>query len=155
MDERARVSRLFAWDAWANRETLASLERAGAPPRQALGRFAHLLATEHLWFDRLQRRPASLPVWPAFDLARCASEVESAAGLWPPYLGALTAAVFESSIDYVNSKGERFESRVADVLLHVVTHGSYHRGQIAADLRASGAEPAYTDYVHATRLGLV
>jgi uncharacterized damage-inducible protein DinB len=34
-------------------------------------------------------------------------------------------------------------------------HGTYHRGQIAAALRASGATPAVTDFIHAVRLGLI
>jgi uncharacterized damage-inducible protein DinB len=29
----------------------------------------------------------------------------------------------------------------------------YHRGQIAADMRASGVEPVYTDFIHAVRQG--
>jgi uncharacterized damage-inducible protein DinB len=37
----------------------------------------------------------------------------------------------------------------------VVIHSAYHRGQIAADVRAAGHEPAYTDFIHATRTGRV
>jgi uncharacterized damage-inducible protein DinB len=39
------------------------------------------------------------------------------------------------------------------VLTHVVLHGAYHRGQIAADLRAAGLEPPYTDFIEAARRG--
>jgi uncharacterized damage-inducible protein DinB len=34
-------------------------------------------------------------------------------------------------------------------------HSGYHRGQIAAAVRESGGEPAYTDYIHAVRQGLI
>jgi uncharacterized damage-inducible protein DinB len=37
------------------------------------------------------------------------------------------------------------------VLLHVVSHGAYHRGQIASDLRNSGGEPVLTDFIHWVR----
>jgi uncharacterized damage-inducible protein DinB len=37
----------------------------------------------------------------------------------------------------------------------VTIHGSYHRAQIAAAVRESGREPAYTDFIHATRRGLL
>jgi uncharacterized damage-inducible protein DinB len=36
-----------------------------------------------------------------------------------------------------------------------VVHGGYHRGQIAAAVREAGGEPAYTDFIHAVRAGLV
>ena len=59
------------------------------------------------------------------------------------------------SLAYKNSKGESFTSQKQDVLLHVVMHSAYHRGQIAADMRAAGFTPAYTDFVHAVRQGFV
>jgi uncharacterized damage-inducible protein DinB len=34
-------------------------------------------------------------------------------------------------------------------------HSSYHRGQIAADMRAAGVTPAFTDFIHAVRQGFV
>lgn len=42
-----------------------------------------------------------------------------------------------------------------DVLTHVIMHSVYHRGQIAAEVRASGSEPAYTDFIEAIRRGFV
>jgi uncharacterized damage-inducible protein DinB len=44
---------------------------------------------------------------------------------------------------------------VGDILTHVVAHSAYHRGQIAAAVRAAGGAPAYTDFIHAARRGLV
>jgi uncharacterized damage-inducible protein DinB len=37
------------------------------------------------------------------------------------------------------------------MLVHVALHGQYHRGQVALLLRASGFEPATTDYIAWTR----
>lgn len=53
------------------------------------------------------------------------------------------------------AKGDSFSSTIEDILQHVITHSAYHRGQIAADLRTSGSTPAYTDFIHATRNGLI
>jgi len=44
---------------------------------------------------------------------------------------------------------------VGDVLTHVVTHSGYHRGQIASAIRSDGGTPAYTDFIHAARQGLI
>jgi len=46
-------------------------------------------------------------------------------------------------------------STVGDILTHVAMHGAYHRAQIAAAVRESGREPAYTDFIHAVRQGFV
>ena len=39
--------------------------------------------------------------------------------------------------------------------MHVLMHSAYHRGQIAADMRAAGLTPAYTDFIHSVRQGFV
>jgi len=58
-------------------------------------------------------------------------------------------------VSYSNSKGEPWTSTVEEILTHLVIHSAYHRGQIASDLRSAGQEPAYTDYIHAVRQGLI
>jgi uncharacterized damage-inducible protein DinB len=67
----------------------------------------------------------------------------------------LSAIDLVRSVAYVNSKGEDWTTAVDDILFHVVLHSTYHRGQVAHVLRAGGATPAYTDYVHCVRSGLV
>ena len=58
-------------------------------------------------------------------------------------------------VGYRNSLGEYWTSTVGDILTHVAMHGAYHRAQIAAALRESGCTPAYTDFIHAARQGLI
>lgn len=51
------------------------------------------------------------------------------------------------AIQYANSKGDVFENRVEDILLHIINHSTYHRAQIATECRNSGIEPLSTDYI--------
>ena len=51
------------------------------------------------------------------------------------------------TVSYTNSKGQPFQNTVQEVLFHVVNHSTYHRGQIAADLKRAGIEPPVTDYI--------
>jgi len=155
VDARAHFRRLFAHDAWANRATLESLERARSAPVQSLERFAHVLAAERLWYERLAGLPQSTPVWPAADRERARAELEALAALWDAFVAGLDDARLAAQARYVNSKGEPWTSTTADVLTHVALHSSYHRGQIAADLRATGEAPAYTDFIQAARTGLL
>jgi uncharacterized damage-inducible protein DinB len=74
---------------------------------------------------------------------------------WKNYLTNLSPDDLEKQIDYRNSKGEAWSSRVDDVLTHVVMHSAYHRGQIALEMREAGLQPAYTDFIHGVRQGFV
>jgi len=147
------IRRLFEYDYWANREALASLAAAGSPPPAALKRMAHIVAAEVLWLARLERRVAPLAVWPDLTLSQCAMWLGDVERQWRKYLAGLTSARLAERVEYVNSRGESFGNTVEDILMHVVVHSAYHRGQIAADVRAAGHQPAYTDFIHAVRSG--
>jgi uncharacterized damage-inducible protein DinB len=149
------IKRLFSYDDWANREVLAALKAAGTPPARSVTWLAHIIAAETVWFDRLLMQKQTLPVWPQFTLEQCRTEIEKLAGLWKTYLSSLGEAGLSAPLNYQNTKGESFTSQKQDILMHVIMHSAYHRGQIAADMRASGFTPAYTDFIHGVRQGFV
>lgn len=149
------TDRDFAYDAWANQETLRSLQRLPSPPPQAVARLAHIAAAQQLWWERAQGVPQSMPVWPALALEECAPLLAATAGRWRALVATLGDAELGRAVVYTNTRGERFESTLGDIARHVVLHGAYHRGQIASDVRAAGGEPAYTDFIHAVRAGHV
>jgi len=149
------IRNLFSYDDWANREILGSLQALSTPPERSVKLLAHILSAERLWLERLLVQKQTLPVWPLSTLAQCKLEVDQLPGLWKNYLTALGEAGLARSLNYKNTKGESFSSQKQDILLHVVMHSAYHRGQIAADMRAAGFTPPYTDFIHAVRLGFV
>ena len=153
-DELTRIRRLLEHDGWANTEALAAL-RAGPAPEKARAWMAHIIGAERVWLARIREEPAAMPVWPDLDLDRCAAELPELQGDWMRLLESLDDDGLREGVGYRNSKGEFWTSTVADILTHVALHASYHRGQIAAAIREAGGTPAYTDYVHAVRTGLV
>ena len=148
------LQRLFAYDAWANAESLKAVRDAGAPAA-AVRLMAHVAAAEQLWKGRLRSDPAPVVVWPESSLDEIASPLDRLGRAWPTFVAGLSSVDLAQSVAYVNSKGEAWNTSVEDILLHVVLHSAYHRGQVAYVLRAGGATPAYTDYVHCIRSGLV
>ena len=155
MNMHAHLSRLFAYDDWANREVLAALAKAPAAPPKSLKLLAHIVAVEHLWFSRLLQDGEKVAVWPDLTLAQCSTQAVAMPALWQKYLESLTQEQLAQTVAYVNSKGESWTSARQDVLLHVVMHSAYHRGQIASDMRAAGQEPACTDFIQGVRQGEV
>lgn len=155
MDLLKRLRRQFAYDAWANREVLAGLKANLHPPAQPLQLLAHILSAERLWLERIRKQPQSLPVWPDFTRDQCEAQIADLARLWREFLGQLSPTGLSQKVAYKNTKGEPWTSTVEDVLTHVLLHSAYHRGQIAGQVRAGGEAPAYTDFIHAARQGLL
>jgi uncharacterized damage-inducible protein DinB len=145
----------LTYDTWANREVLAAIGAAGGEDTRSLQLLAHILAAERVWLERLRQVTQSVPVWPKPALAWCQAEVENLGKEWHEYLELATAGDISQTISYKNTKGESWTSAIVDVLTHVVMHSAYHRGQIASHMRSIGMTPAYTDFIHGVRQGLV
>ena len=147
-------ARLFAYDRWANDEVIRALMRIAEPPQRAVKVMAHIIGTQYVWYARMTATSNDVPVWPDWNVKQTASAVDAIAARWAEIVGR-GQDFLGDEFSYANSKGEKWTSRNDDVLMHVIMHGAYHRGQIAAAIRASGNPPPYTDYVQATRAGLL
>ena len=149
----AYIREMFVYDDWANHLSLRSLTEMEHPPERARKVMAHIVAAELLWLSRLKQQTQPAPVWPEFGLADCERHMSALRRTWEQYLAELNDAGLDAAIEYTNSKGETYINAVRDVLMHVVMHGVYHRGQIASAVRDRAGEPAYTDYIEAVRKG--
>jgi uncharacterized damage-inducible protein DinB len=136
---------LFAHLDWANRLALETLR--ATPEPDAVRRLAHVLGAERVWLTRLRGEPQDTPVWPELTLGECERLAESNRAGYAAYLEGLAPDDLAREVDYVNSAGQAFRSRVDDILFHVALHGQYHRGQVALLVRGAGSAPAATDYI--------
>ncbi len=146
------LQKLFDYNHWANAEEVRHLRSLAAPPQRAVTVLAHIVGAEWLWLGRLRGQANPAVVWPDLTLDQCAEQIEELGREWKRELAAVD---MNKIIEYVNSKGERWSSRAEDVLMHGILHGAYHRGQIATLVRQGGETPAYTDYIHCIRQGLI
>ena len=150
------LARRFAYNAWANRESLRSLgSGSGAVPDRAGALIAHLIAAERLWLGRLGQPEgdAGHPVWPSFTLEESDAGLAGLARAWPAILARFDPDGLDRAVTYTNTRGESHTSTAADIFEHLLLHAHYHRGQIAALLGRAGMTPAITDFIHWVRSG--
>jgi uncharacterized damage-inducible protein DinB len=148
-----RLDLLRRHGAWADARLLAALEAAPTPPKGVLRELAHVRGAQATWLARIAGGEPSLAIWPELsvgELGRVGRELD---GSWHELHAGLNEADLDRAVRYANSRGERFETPLVDVLLHVALHGQYHRGKANAGLRAAGVEPASVDYIAWSRLG--
>ena len=148
-----RLERLIEHLAWADREVIRCLKRHSALPPNAVPLMAHVLAAEKVWLCRATGQgELAPPVWPRLSLDECdvmgVQNADALRQLAFPYDPERMGRI----VSYRNTRGDQFENALEDILLHVCMHGSYHRGQIAAVVRASGGEPINTDYITFVRM---
>ena len=130
---------------------LAGVRNASGPSPKVVEVYSHILGAEHVWLSRINAVAPRFAVWPALTIDE--AERLAAANIegYRMILSGITAETLDAPITYRNSAGDQFTSTLDDILTHVALHGSYHRGQIAASLRAAGQVPNPTDYIAFSR----
>ena len=133
---------------WANHQINKALQVSKGSIEKPLSLLAHILAAEKVWLTRINgEEAAALSIWPEYTLEQCEHVREQNKIGYQTLLSQLKDGDFSNVISYQNSKGIAFNTTISDILTHVLLHGSYHRGQIAALLSQAGEAPVNTDYI--------
>jgi len=146
--------RMLAYDRWANLEVLPVLHELKDPPARSVKLIAHIIGSQYLWHVRVSGVQNGVAIWPEWNVEQTATALPEISDKWTQ-LAVAGDDFLRAEISYANSKGERWTSRNEDILMHLVMHGAYHRGQISSDVRTHGFDPAYTDFIQPTRAGLL
>jgi uncharacterized damage-inducible protein DinB len=143
------IGRMYAHMEWADQRLLTLMNTVPLARLQpSLRLFSHLLASERVWMLRLRGEESGVQaIWPELTLDELNALAAANRSDYARYLEALGEDDLGGEVAYTNQRGISYRTEVGDILIHVAMHGSYHRGQIAAAVRAAGAEPVNTDYI--------
>jgi uncharacterized damage-inducible protein DinB len=160
MQFSSTIERHLAYDHWANGQSLASLEKLPAPPKQAVDLLAHLLGAEMCWIKRMTegRDAPGIEAWDSMQTLASLRVFwqDELPAMWKTFLADKTLSDPSRTFTVVDFAGNTSRPiRVEDALLHVLYHSPHHRGQVAALVRAAGGEPAPMEFLRAERAGAV
>jgi uncharacterized damage-inducible protein DinB len=159
----AEIQRLYDYNGWANECVLDSLRHIGqdlfASNRQAShgsirGVIAHIAAAEWIWLERWKGlSPTTLLPESEFETAEIATQrLRSIDRKLVEFTRQLRQTDLDGRREYKSTEGKAYSNVLSDMLLHLVNHSSYHRGQITTLLRQSGCVPQSTDFIRFIRL---
>ena len=146
---------LFRQKAAITEEFFAVLETVAAGDRvDAIRLLNHIHIVDRIFAAHLRGEPhgyaaTNTPETPALDALRAATLetnrwfVERAGGLTPAQLA--------EAVDFTFTDGQRGRMSREEMLAHVITHGSYHRGEVGQMLKRLSAAPPrdlLTAYLH-------
>lgn len=116
---------------------------------RALFLFSHVLNAQHIWASRIVY---TVPLYErmqihSIDQLDTISEKNTA-----DLKHIFDTLHLSHQIHYSNSDGSKFDNTVEEILFHVINHSTYHRGQIATQLKQNGINPPVTDFIILNRL---
>lgn len=139
---------LFAFDRWANRQTLSSLRSLADAPEELLDLIWHVFAATDHWLARIDgATPFESLAW---GDAHTVDDVETYASKLEPrtraFVESMSDARLAGEFDYENSSGISYRNVVADALQHVILHGVEHRAQVMREIGQRGGTPVELEY---------
>jgi uncharacterized damage-inducible protein DinB len=155
---------LFAYKAWANEELFAALANVDAKqhPSEAHSAIrvlnhvyvvdcifkAHLAGNAHGYKATNTKETPSL-----LALAAAVREVDA---WFLSYVANLPSASLQEQVRFTFTDGDAGLMNREEILMHVITHGGYHRGAAGQVMRGASAAPPrdlYTRFLHLSEPG--
>lgn len=139
------LNRLLKYQIWAMDRLFNQLEALPTVPPTALKLLQHIVNAESIWMSRVAGEKQVVGVWETLPLYDCKSlhlnSVQKLQTVLNNYQD------LEQVISYVNTSGDAFSDSMHDIIVHVLNHSTYHRAQIAKEMRMHNIDPINTDYI--------
>jgi uncharacterized damage-inducible protein DinB len=150
---------LFEYKAWANRELLDAIGKLDAvvypmESRLSIRLLNHTYVIDQIFTAHLLGKPhtyagANTPETPTLNALRAA--ITSSDGWLLSYARSLTEAQLREQVKFTFTDAAKGTMTREEILMHLITHGGYHRGAIGNILSQAGIAPPrdiLTVYLH-------
>lgn len=147
----------IAYSAWASGllvEVAAQLTPAeltqdfGTADKNVLGTLVHVFGADRIWLARLKGEPANTYLTDAdYQLSVLQHDWPKLYQRWKEWADSLTDETAQAELAYTDMRGNLWRQPIGHLVLHVVNHGTHHRGQVAGFLRTMGQVPPKLDLV--------
>jgi uncharacterized damage-inducible protein DinB len=151
------LQRLFRYKAWANDELLSALAKLGAEApitKLAIKALSHTHVVDQIFAAHLRGKGhayASANSSELPTLEDLSADIRASDREYVDYVSALERGQLAERIDFTFTDGAAGCMSREEILMHVITHGIGHRGQVSAVMLLNSVTPAsdgFTTYLH-------
>ncbi|MGB4843524.1 MAG: DinB family protein [Ferruginibacter sp.] len=102
----------------------------------------HMWNAEAIWWQRLKLEEKIIVPGDNFtgSFTELIKQVNQQSIIWKEWVDNATETQLQHVFFYRNTKREEFKQPVYELLLHIMNHGTYHRGQLVTMLRQLGVD---------------
>lgn len=151
------LQRLFRYKAWANDELLTALATLGGEspiPGLAVRALSHSHIVDRIFAAHMRRKAHAYTSANSSEmptLEDLSADIRKSDREYIDYVSALDRDQLAERIDFTFTDGALGRMSREEMLMHVITHGIGHRGQVSAVMlihSAPSAKDGFTAYLH-------
>lgn len=151
------LQRLFRYKAWANDELLTALAKLDGESRitgLAIKALSHSYIVDRIFAAHLRGKTHAYPSANPNEmptLEDLSADIRKSDREYVDYVSTLDRGQLAQQIDFVFTDGAAGRMSREEMLMHVITHGIGHRGQVSAVMllnSVAAAKDGFTTYLH-------
>jgi uncharacterized damage-inducible protein DinB len=153
----ATLQEHLAYTVWASTRILGAVTQLSAEElahdfktadQSIVGTLAHIFAADRVWIGRVDKAPPAVFISDADrSLPALHEQWPRVHAAWLQWTCELTDEAAQANFTYQDLKGKSWTQPIWQVVLHVVNHGTHHRGQVSGFLRILGHTPPRLDLI--------
>ncbi len=133
---------------WANQVLVETIEKAKAPDERTFFLFSHVFSSYCMWLSRVQGAEITTTLFQERTLEESKALMNQVFSEMKTYLQQADEAEIDRVIHFIfPHDGSKRKMSVADAVTHLVTHSSYHRGQMMTRLKEKVEALPLTTYI--------
>ena len=147
----------LAYSAWASQRLVQAASELSSEElvrdfqtsdHSVLGTLVHTFAADRVWLARLRQSPHLKYSSEAdYQLSVLQNDWPELYRQWDELLAGLNDEAVRADLTYQDMRGRTWIQPICQLVLHVVNHGTHHRGQVSGFLRTMGRVPPVLDLV--------
>jgi uncharacterized damage-inducible protein DinB len=122
------------YESWANNMVIDAFMKATFPLERTHQIISHNLNAFSIWLKRIKNEEVTIKLWDIYTVDELSLLNLTLYTDWSAYISTLNDTDFEKKIPFT-FMGKKASISIEDLIIHLVNHSSYHRGQVILQLK--------------------
>lgn len=135
------LAKQFQYSHWATSELIKSIEEFDIKDGYIFKMLSHNLNAQFMRLAMLNGETTDFTIWDVFSLSDLKKYNDESYQIALDFINKTNQIGWARIVEGKTLSGDSFKMAVSDMLMHLINHGSHHRGQIASKIRELGHVP--------------
>jgi uncharacterized damage-inducible protein DinB len=136
----------ISYEFWANKLVINAIIKTTFPLESTYQIISHNLNASAIWLKRIKNEEVTVKLWDTHSIEELSLLNATLLTNWTDYLSTLTEDDYDKKVSFTFME-KKASISVEDLIVHLVNHSSYHRGQLIQQLKGKSLTLPLLTYI--------